>query len=765
MNAIVSGRSGRALLLDGESLKSFELDDPSTIVPRRRSELPYLFGEAADLRILENTTIESVEHELRMDCHFTWALDLALISLDAELEDDIRTDALEDLEQLLDESTTMRRLESVLYAKPLPEDADLKGALDLCDRQALSNVFGFLRRLEERQPSITSVSHAWEIIPTITFGGQENREVFEHIAVKEGLFHSLATLDPAASVSTFLLEAGPNPSVQRLPNHQEVLQVWTAHFSGSRETRNVVEEDPSLGEEHVFVKTGRAKVLKAQDQYSPIPTALTPSNPPEVFISYSHEDEKLLERLEVHLNVLKRQKIVTLWHDRRISPGKDWEREIDKHLNTAQIILLLVSADFIASDYCYGVEFKRAMERNELEAARVIPVILSPCNWRDTPSGKLNALPQGAKPVVEWASIDDALVSVTDGIKEAVKTLRPSIPSITTTIKITLNESRDSFDQNGLERRLHVYVGVDLGEITISVRRGDIVIEGDNEELVRIVNALRDSKFQREIFRPTSLKSITYVQDQQVHSIAIGTPTLFEIVTEVMRKFPAVKYALLLAVIATAVTVVAGFSSDYQIAVFGPLAMFVLMFGLVRFSCLVIDSTSSTRPLVLTLTWTFVILTSVISLCIFTGFFFDWPRPLEAYLHPLPTPSATPLPSPIVGPSPTPLITKPTIEITEVPSKGAGPDRVETIAGKVGGVKKNECKVVIFVHTDRWYVQPYFAASHTSINEENTWRTDTHLGSRYAALLVKNSYEPPSTFGKLPDVGGEVLAIATINAR
>lgn len=101
MNAIVSGRSERALLLDGESLKSFELDDPSTIVPRHRSELPYLFGEAADLRTLENTTLESVERELRMDCHFTWALDLALISLDAELEDEIRTDALEDLEQLL----------------------------------------------------------------------------------------------------------------------------------------------------------------------------------------------------------------------------------------------------------------------------------------------------------------------------------------------------------------------------------------------------------------------------------------------------------------------------------------------------------------------------------------------------------------------------------------------------------------------------------------------------------------------------------------
>src|SRR5688572_26362438 len=133
MNAIVSGRSGRALLLDGESLKSFEIDDPSTVVPRRRADLPYLFGEAADLRTLENTTIESVERELRSDCQFTWALDLALISLDSELPDDIRKEALEGLEELLVEQTIVLRLENVLYSKPLPEDADLERALQLCD--------------------------------------------------------------------------------------------------------------------------------------------------------------------------------------------------------------------------------------------------------------------------------------------------------------------------------------------------------------------------------------------------------------------------------------------------------------------------------------------------------------------------------------------------------------------------------------------------------------------------------------------------------
>lgn len=108
---------------------------------------------------------------------------------------------------------------------------------------------------------------------------------------------------------------------------------------------------------------------------------------------------------------------------------------------------------------------------------------------------------------------------------------------------------------------------------------------------------------------------------------------------------------------------------------------------------------------------------------------------------------------------------KPAIEITEVPAKGGGNERIETIAGTVRGVKTSDCKVVIFAQTDVWYVQPYIAASDTAIKDDNTWRTDTHLGVRYAALLVKKSYKPPTTTGKLPEVGGMVLAIATANAK
>ena len=109
--------------------------------------------------------------------------------------------------------------------------------------------------------------------------------------------------------------------------------------------------------------------------------------------------------------------------------------------------------------------------------------------------------------------------------------------------------------------------------------------------------------------------------------------------------------------------------------------------------------------------------------------------------------------------------TGPSIQITEVPSKGAGPDALETIAGKVSGVKVKDCKVVIFARTNTWYVQPYIDSPDTAINDDGTWRNDTHLGSQYAALLVKSSYKPSTTTGKLPEIGGLILAIATANAK
>ncbi len=147
--------------------------------------------------------------------------------------------------------------------------------------------------------------------------------------------------------------------------------------------------------------------------------------PLKLFFCYAHEDEPLLNELKWHLEALRRQGLIDVWHDRNIGAGTEWEREIDKHLNTAQIILLLISQYFMASDYCYGVEMKRAMERHECEEARVIPVILRPVHWQRAPFGKLQALPTGAKPVRDpgWHNLDEAFFDVAEGIRKVVEQL------------------------------------------------------------------------------------------------------------------------------------------------------------------------------------------------------------------------------------------------------------------------------------------------------------------------------------------------------
>ena len=137
-----------------------------------------------------------------------------------------------------------------------------------------------------------------------------------------------------------------------------------------------------------------------------------------VFMSYSHADEDLRDELEKHLAGLRRQGTITTWHDRRIGPGEDLHGQINAQLNTADIILLLVSADFLASDYCNDVEMTQAMERHEQHHARVIPVILRPCVWQDAPFGHLRAVPADGKPVVQHATLDEGLLEVAQAIRE-----------------------------------------------------------------------------------------------------------------------------------------------------------------------------------------------------------------------------------------------------------------------------------------------------------------------------------------------------------
>ena len=142
-----------------------------------------------------------------------------------------------------------------------------------------------------------------------------------------------------------------------------------------------------------------------------------------LFYSYAHEDEDLRDELEKHLKLLQRRGIIEAWHDRRIVAGQEWAGQIDENLENADMILLLVSADFIASDYCWDKEMTRAMELHEAREAVVIPIIIRDVNWSGAPFDKLQALPKDAKAVNTWSNQDSAWKSISEGIEMAVKHL------------------------------------------------------------------------------------------------------------------------------------------------------------------------------------------------------------------------------------------------------------------------------------------------------------------------------------------------------
>ncbi|WP_437282534.1 AAA family ATPase [Sorangium sp. So ce375] len=151
---------------------------------------------------------------------------------------------------------------------------------------------------------------------------------------------------------------------------------------------------------------------------------LPTKTPIRLFFSYSHEDEALRDELETHLALLKREGLLQSWHDRRIAAGDESAGQIDRNLNEADIILLLVSADFMASDYCFDHEMMRALERHDAGQACVIPVLLRKTDWQSAPFAKLQALPKGARPVTLWQDRDEAWHDVALGIRRAIEALR-----------------------------------------------------------------------------------------------------------------------------------------------------------------------------------------------------------------------------------------------------------------------------------------------------------------------------------------------------
>jgi hypothetical protein len=181
-----------------------------------------------------------------------------------------------------------------------------------------------------------------------------------------------------------------------------------------------------------------------------------------VFYSYAHEDESWRRELEKHLSMLKRQGFITGWHDREISAGTEWAGEIQAHLDAAQLILLLVSPDFLASDYCYSIEMTRAIERHAAREARVIPIILRPCDWTYSPLSKLQVLPQDGHAVTSWPNRDTAFLNITEGIRRVVHELDLSAATSEGSAQCSEIETRGFFLQQDRRTRCDWYAHISM---------------------------------------------------------------------------------------------------------------------------------------------------------------------------------------------------------------------------------------------------------------------------------------------------------------
>ncbi len=192
-----------------------------------------------------------------------------------------------------------------------------------------------------------------------------------------------------------------------------------------------------------------------------------------LFFSYAHEDEPLRNELAKHLSLLQRRGIITTWYDRQIVSGTDWAHAIASHLKEAAVILLLISPDFMASDYCYSNEMQFALDRHKQGLTHVIPILLRPVDWQDAPFSHLQYLPSNNRPVTLWENRDSAFLEVVTGIRAAVvqmcssvalqHTSRPSSPTSHQTRQRLLKRVRTRWIQDVLEQSLHHVAFITLG--------------------------------------------------------------------------------------------------------------------------------------------------------------------------------------------------------------------------------------------------------------------------------------------------------------
>lgn len=209
-------------------------------------------------------------------------------------------------------------------------------------------------------------------------------------------------------------------------------------------------------ETHIQEVVHRLRADRSAADAAPIPA----------FCSYSSRDDAYRERFQVALAVLEREGILQMWEFRSLEAGTDWDAEIRKHLHAAKLIFLLLSPDFFASRYSVEEELMTALKRHAAGSARVVPIIVRPCDWLHTDLRKLQALPRDGKPITEWPNADAAWQDVTSGIRRVVQSMKavgalqpPPLASITRRQRTVLRIFAERGCRAGEGLPINVFIG------------------------------------------------------------------------------------------------------------------------------------------------------------------------------------------------------------------------------------------------------------------------------------------------------------------
>lgn len=244
----------------------------------------------------------------------------------------------------------------------------------------------------------------------------------------------------------------------------------------------------------------------------------------EIFLSYASQDESLMKELEKHLSTLERQGIIRAWHNQKITVGAERAEQIDHHLESAQIILLLISSDFLASKKRYEIELKRAMERHESKEALVIPVILRPVDWKGASFSKLEALPRDGRAITQWANQDEAFESVVRGIRRAIEFPDSEIDPIVQSIRQRI--SRDIQKRCGTMRVLDMEQRITIDSIYTTVNILEKLTGNQRRSIEQLLEGCNFEDFDRFSLGRVQQKRIPGLEAVQKHNklLILGKP-------------------------------------------------------------------------------------------------------------------------------------------------------------------------------------------------------------------------------------------------